>query len=147
LLRSRGEKSLFHGSIDDRQYLETLALGVVVDRDLVLGESACRRRVEEPAEHDFLLQRLLDASAVQHRLQDRSSAHDQIGIRPVLARLVVRDTEDVDIAPMLDEIDRAAQDESTVDDNRIGQAPRIPALITQSKAEFEVGRYPRRSAG
>ncbi len=44
-----GQEALLDGAIDDRQHLETLAARVVVDRDLVLGEPADGRAVEQPA--------------------------------------------------------------------------------------------------
>ena len=43
---------------------------------------------------------------------------------------------------MLDQIDRAAQEEPAVDDDRIRQAARIASLVVQAEAELEVRRTP-----
>ena len=138
---------VFDGAIDDGQRLEALSARVVVDRNLVLRETAGRRAVEQPACDDFLAQPLLDRDAVQHRLQHRPAADNQIRIRSVLARLVIGDPQHVEIGPMLDEIDRAAEDEAAVDDDRIRQAARVAPLVVQPEAELEVLRLPGAAVG
>ena len=52
-------------------------------------------------------------------------------------------TRSTSSSPLLDEIDRAAEHESAVDEDRIGQAARIASLVAQAKAELEVLGAPR----
>src|SRR6185295_3391447 len=90
---------------------------------------------------------LLDSDAVQHGLEYCPAADDQIRIRSVLARLVIGDPQLVEIRPMLDEVDRAAEDEAAVDDDGVWQAVWVAATVAKPEAEFEVLRMPDASAG
>ncbi len=148
---------MFDGAIDDGERLQALPSRVVVDWNLVLRETAGRRAVEQPARSDSLPESPLDGNAVQHRLQRRSAADDEIGIRSVFAGLVIGDPQHVEVGPMLDEIDRAAEDEASVDGHRIRQAAGVATLGhiersrrpagAQAEAELEVFRTPRAAIG
>ena len=90
--RGRQEAELDR-AIDDLERLEPSAAVRLVERNLVVDESARRRAVEQAAGRDRRLQRLLDRQAVEHRLQDRSAADHRLPRRPVLAGLVVGDAK------------------------------------------------------
>src|SRR5712691_9114411 len=139
----RREESALDGSIDDRQHLQPLTAGVVVDRDFALDEAAGGRRVEKPAGHHLLAEPLLDREAVQHRLKRGAAADDEIRRRAVPAGLVVGDAQHVEIGAMLDQIDRPPEHEAIVDEHRLRQAARIASLVVQPETELEVGRLPR----
>ena len=53
---------------------------------------------------------------------------------------MIGDAEQIEVGAMLDEVDRSAQDEAAVDEDRIGQAARIAPLVVQAEAELEVSR-------
>src|SRR5262245_49048901 len=72
------QKAELDRAIDDRQHLQTLAARVVVNRNLVFDEPAGGRRIKQPALDDAFAEPFLDRSAVEHRLQHRAAADDQI---------------------------------------------------------------------
>src|SRR5439155_26226348 len=145
--RRGGQESVLDGAIDDRERLQPLTARVVVDRNLVLDETAGRRAVEQPAGRHFFLQPLPHCGAVENRLQHRPSTDDEIRRRPVLPGLVIGDAEHVEVGAMLDEIDRSVQDEPAVDDDGLAQAAGIAALVAEAKAELEVRRSPHTAVG
>ena len=101
----------------------------VVDRDLVIGEAARRGAVEQPSRRRPASSQ--PCSTARLYSTGCSIAPPPITVfqrRAVLAGLVIGDAQLRRPRLLLDEIDRAAQQEAAVDQHRIGHAARIAAL-------------------
>ena len=99
---------------------------VLVERDLVLGEAAGRRAVEQAARRRPALPSACSTPGCRAPAAGRAAADDRLPRRPVLAGLVIGDRGVAGaVAARLDQVDRAAQDEAAVDQHRIRHAARI----------------------
>src|SRR5207237_3194897 len=139
-----GQEAELDRAIDDLEGLEADAAVRLADRDLVIDETAGRCAVEQAARLDFDLQRLLDREAVKHRLQDRAAADHRLPGRPVLSRFVVGDAQRLAAVLALDQINRPAQLETSVDQHGIRQAVGIAAFVRETKGKLEMPRLPAR---
>ena len=133
---------MLDGTVDDLQHLQPLSARVVVDHDRYGSKTTDRRGKEQASFEDLLPKPLLDGHAVEHRLQCGATANDEILGRSVLARLVIGHAQQIEVGAMFDQIDRTSEQEPAIDENRIGQAARIAALVVQAKTELEVCRPP-----
>ena len=141
-LAGRGrQKAEFDRAIDDLERLEAGPPVLLVERNRVIGEAAGRGAIEQAPRLDRLVQCALHRQSIEHRLQDRAAADHGLPGRPVLARLVIRDAQVA--ALCFDQVDRAAQQETAVDEDGVRHARRIAAPVArQPERELEIGGRP-----
>src|SRR5262249_46778935 len=134
-------------AIDDLERLESDPPVRLVDGDFVIGEPSRRRAVEEPPRMHAGVERLLDGEAVQDGLEDAAPADHGLPGRAVPAGLVIGDAEETGSRSLpLDEIDRSAQLEPPVDEDRIRDAGGVPRGVVhvgpKAERELEERRFP-----
>ena len=94
-------------------------------------ELAGGRAVREPALLHQVPRQALEREAVEHRLQDATTVHDGGQGRAVLPRLVIGDAHDRRARLALDEVDRTAQQETSVHACRLGDRRLVPVLVVR----------------
>src|SRR5262245_34954800 len=82
---------------------------------------------------DRALQRLFHGKAVDNRLQRGASADHHSRRCPVASGLVIGDAELLRAALCLDHVDRSAQQEAPVNENRVLLASLVASFILEAK--------------
>src|SRR4051812_14096613 len=104
----------------------------------MFGKPARGRAIRETRAFNSAARCRLDRETIDHRLELLAMAYDRSALRTIFAGFMIRDSQNRRAGLSLDQVDRAAQDETAVDRNRVAPAARVAAgRIGQAKCILE----------